>query len=74
MAPVSHPRYRDWDGLTGGGIVNIVSYWLASQRTHWYDARICLGETWTNTLNRSDLCYSFKMCAGRNMGEPISSI
>ena len=43
------------------GIVNIISYWPASQRTRWYDARICLGETWTNTLNHFDLCYSFKM-------------
>ena len=61
MAPVSHQRYRDGDGLTGVGIVNIISYWLASQRTRWYDARICLGETRTNTLNHFDLCYSFKM-------------
>ena len=60
MAPVSHPRYRDGDGLTGVGIVDI-SYWPASQRTRWYDARICLGETRTDTLNRFDLCYSFKM-------------
>ena len=73
MAPVSSPRYRDWDEITGGGIVNIISYWSASQRTRWYDAciclgetptddaRICLGETRTNTLNHFDLCYSFKM-------------
>ena len=61
MAPVSGPRYRDRDELTGRGIVDIISYWPACQRTHWYDARICLGETRTNTLNRFDLCYSFKM-------------
>ena len=61
MAPISHLRYRDGDGLTGVGIVNIISYWLASQRTCWYHARICLGETRTNTLNRFDLFYSFKM-------------
>ena len=61
MAPVLSPRYWDWDELTGGGIVNIISYWLASQRTCWYDARICLGETRTDTLNHFDLCYSFKM-------------
>ena len=61
MAPVSGPRYRDHDGLTGQGIVNIISYWPSSQRTRWYDAHICLGETRTNTLNRFDLCYSFKM-------------
>ena len=61
MAPISGPRYRDHDELTGQGIVNIISYWPSSQRTRWYDACICLGETWTNTLNRFDLCYSFKM-------------
>ena len=61
MAPVSGPRYRDRDELTGGGIVNIISYWPASQRTRWYNARICLGETQTNTLNHFDLCYSFKI-------------
>ena len=44
-----------------GGIVNIISYWPASQRTHWHDACICLGETQTDTLNSFDLCYSFKM-------------
>ena len=61
MGPISGPRYRDWDELTRGGIVDIVSYWLASQRTRWYNAHICLGETQTNTLNSFDLCYSFKM-------------
>ena len=61
MAPVLSPRYRDRDELTGGGIVNIISYWPASPRTRWYDARICLGETQTDTLNHFDLCYSFKM-------------
>ena len=68
MAPVSGPRFRDWDELTGGGIVNIISYWLGSQRTHWYDAHICLGETQTNTLNRFDLCYSFKMLCWAEYG------
>ena len=68
MTPVSGPRYRDRDELTGGGIVNIVSYWLASQRTHWYDARICLGETWTNALNCFDLFYSFKMLCRAEYG------
>ena len=43
------------------GIANIISYWPASQRTRWYDACICLGETRTNTINHFDLCYSFKM-------------
>ena len=68
MAPISGPRYQDWDELTGGGIVNIVSYWPASQRTRWYDARICLGETRTNTLNRFDLYYSFKMLCQAEYG------
>ena len=68
MAPISGPRYRDRDELTGGGIVNIISYWPASQRTCWYDARICLGETRTNTLNRFDLCYSFKMLCRAEYG------
>ena len=68
MAPVSGPRYRDYDELTGQGIVNIISYWPSSQRTHWYDAHICLGETRTNTLNRFDLCYSFKMLCRAEYG------
>ena len=73
MAPISSMRYQDRDELTRGGIVNIISYWPASPRTHWYNAHICLGETRTNnahiclgetrtdTLNHFDLCYSFKM-------------
>ena len=68
MAPVSSPRYRDRDELTRGGIVNVISYWPASQRTHWYDARICLGEIRTDTLNRFDLCYSFKMLCWAEYG------
>ena len=61
MAPVSGSRYWDRDGLTEGGIIDIISYWPVSQRTHWHDACICLGETWTNTVNCFDLCYSFKI-------------
>ena len=68
MAPISSPRYQDRDELTGGGIVNIISYWPASQRTRWYDARICLGETRTDTLNRFGLCYSFKMLCQAEYG------
>ena len=68
MAPVSSLRYRDREELTGGGIVNIISYWLASQRTRWYDAHIRLGETQTDTLNRFDLCYSFKMLCQAEYG------
>ena len=68
MAPVSGPKYRDHDELTGQGIVNIISYWSSSQRTRWYGARICLGETRTDTLNRFDLCYSFKMLCRAEYG------
>ena len=80
MAPISSPRYQDRDELTRGGIVNIISYWPASPRTRWYDARICLGETRTDdariclgetrrdTLNRFDLCYSFKMLCQAEYG------
>ena len=80
MAPILSLRYRDRDELTGGGIVNIISYWPASPRTRWYDAciclgetrtddaRICLGETRTDTLNRFDLCYSFKMLCQAEYG------
>ena len=68
MAPVSGPRYRDHNELTRQGIVNIISYWPSSQRTCWHDARICLGETRTHTLNRFDLCYSFKMLCRAEYG------
>ena len=68
MAPVLGPRYRDRDELTGGGIVNIISYWPASQRTCLYDGCICLGETRTNTPNHFDLFYSFKMLCRAEYG------
>ena len=68
MAPVSSPRYRDHNELTGQGIVNIISYWPSSQRTRWHDAHICLGETRTDTLNCFDLCYSFKMLCRAEYG------
>ena len=68
MAPVSGPRYRDHNELTGQGIVNIISYWPSSQRTRRHDARICLGETQTDTLNHFDLCYSFKMLCWMEYG------
>ena len=61
MAPVSGPRFRDHNELTGEGISSIISYWPASQKTRWHDACICLGETRTDTLNHFDLCYSFKV-------------
>ena len=68
MAPVSGLRYRNHNELTGQGIVNIISYWPSSQRTRWHDARICLGETQTDTLNLFDLCYSFKMLCRAEYG------
>ena len=68
MAPVSGPRYWHHNELTRQGIVNIVSYWPTSQRTRSYDACICLGETQTDTLNRFDLCYSFKMLCRAEYG------
>ena len=68
MAPISGLRYWDHDELTRQGIVNIISYWPSSQRTRWYDARICLGETRTHTLNHFDLCYSFKMLCRTEYG------
>ena len=68
MAPVSGLRYRDHNELTGQGVVNIISYWPSSQRTHWHDACICLGEIRTDTLNRFDLCYSFKMLCRAEYG------
>ena len=61
MAPVSGPRFRYHNELTREGINGIISYWLASQKTRWHDARICLGETRTDAFNRFDLCYSFKV-------------
>ena len=61
MVPVLGLRYRDRNELTGEGIVNIISYLLSTQKTCWYNARICLGENRTLALNRLDLCYSFKM-------------
>ena len=68
MAPVSGPRFRDHNELTGEGINGILSYWLASQKTRWHDARICLGETRTDTFNHFDLCYSFKVLCQAEYG------
>ena len=68
MAPVSGPRFRDHNELTGEGINGIISYWPASQKTRWHDARICLGETRTDTFNRFDLCYSFKVLCQAEYG------
>ena len=68
MAPVSGPRFRDHNELTRGGISSIILYWPASQKTRRYDARICLGETKTDTFNRLDLCYSFKVLCQAEYG------
>ena len=68
MATVSGPRFRDHNELTGEGINGIISYWLASQKTRWHDAHICLGETRTDAFNRFDLCYSFKVLCQAEYG------
>ena len=68
LAPVSGPRFRDHNEITGKGISSIISYWLASQKTRWHDARICLGETRTHILNCLDLCYSFKVLCQAEYG------
>ena len=68
MAPVSGPRFRDHNELTGEGINGIISYWRASQKTRWHNARICLGETRTDAFNRLDLCYSFKVLCQAEYG------
>ena len=68
MAPVSGPRFRDHNELTGEGINGIISYWPASQKSHWHDACICLGETRTNAFNCFDLCYSFKVLCQAEYG------
>ena len=68
MAPVSGPRFRDHNELTGEGINGIISYWPASQKTCWHDARICLGETRTDAFNHFDLCYSFKVLCQAEYG------
>ena len=68
MAPVSGSRFRYHNELTGEGINGIISYWPASQKTHWHDARISLGETRTDAYNRFDLCYSFKVLCQAEYG------
>ena len=70
MAPVSGPRFQDHNEneLTGEGINGIISYWLASQKTRWHDAHICLGETRTDAFNHFDLCYSFKVLCQAEYG------
>ena len=60
MAPLAC-REPERDGLTGGGVTSVISYWPVSQKMYWHDASICLGENPTKALNRFDLCYSFKL-------------
>ena len=54
-------REPEHNTLTREGITSVISYWPMSQRTCWYDAHICLGESLTETYKRFDLCYSFKI-------------
>ena len=68
MAPVSGLQFWDHNELTREGINGIISYWPASQKTRWHDARICLGETRTDAFNRFDLCFSFKVLCQAEYG------
>ena len=61
MAPILGLLFRDHNEFTGEGINGIISYLPASQKTHWHDAHICLGETRTDAFNRFDLRYSFNV-------------
>ena len=73
MAPVSGLQFRDHNELTGEGINGIISYWPASQKTHWHDTRICLGETRTDTLNRLKLLQFQGAVPGRVRGNPTAA-
>ena len=67
MAPIAC-REPECDSLTGEGITSVISYWPMSQRSCWYDARICLGENPVETYKRFDLCYSFKILCRAEYG------
>ena len=67
MAPVAC-REPDQDALTGEGITSVISYWPVSQRTYWYNARICLEESPSETFKHFDLYYSFKMLCQAKYG------
>ena len=67
MAPIAcRGPYRD--GLAGTGITSVISYWPVSQKSHWHDANICLGENLTENFNRFDLCYSFNLLCDAEYG------
>ena len=67
MAPVAcREPYRD--GLTRTGITSVISYWPVSQKSHWHDANICLGENPAENFNRFDLCYSFNLLCDAEYG------
>ena len=67
MAPVAcRGPYRD--GLARTGITSIISYWPISQKSHWHDANICLGENPAENFNRFDLCYSFNLLCDTEYG------
>ena len=67
MAPIAC-RELEHDGLTGRDVTSVISYWPVSQKTHWHDARFCLGENPTEAFNRFDLCYSFKLLCWAEYG------
>ena len=60
MAPIAcrEPEHAE---LTGMGVTSVISYWPISQKMHWHNARICLGQNPTESFNHLDLCYSFKL-------------
>ena len=67
MAPIAC-RELEHDSLTGEGITSVISYWPTSQRSCWYNARICLGENPAETYKHFDLCYSFKILCQAKYG------
>ena len=67
MAPVAC-REPERDMLIGGGISSVISYWPTSQKTHWHDACICLGERPIETYSHFHLCYSFKILCWAKYG------
>ena len=72
MAPVSGSWFRDHNELTGEGINSIISYWPASQKTRWHDARICLGRPRQTPLTVLISVTVSRCCARQSTGEPDS--
>ena len=66
MAPVAC-REPEHDGLTGGGITSVISYWPISKKTYGHDASICLGENPTVALNHFDLVTALNYYAKNYM-------